>query len=135
MDVPAQQMDRFRNMFKIRRTIFELLRDRGYSVQDADLEQTLQDFVNRFGNQNVSGEALNIFQSKLDDRGERILVFFCDHAKPGVDIFKSYLEKMKGAEASRGIVLVEDKQQIHVGMFLPSGIISEYYQASLGPST
>ena len=75
---------------------------------------------------------------------------------------------MKGAEASRGIVvveqdisafarrvgdfifwvkwqiltrdvvsgaLVEDKQQIHVGMFLPSGIISEYYQASLGPST
>merc|ERR1712137_782602 len=107
MDVPAQQMDRFRNMFKIRRTIFEMLRDRGYSVPDADLEQTLQDFVNRFGNQNVSGEALNIFQSKLDDRGERILVFFCDHAKPGVDIFKSYLEKMKGAEASRGIVVVE----------------------------
>lgn len=150
MDIPAQQMDRFRNMFKIRRTIFEMLRDRGYSVPDSDLEQTLQDFINRFGNQNVSGYAPRSVTSSLHVTSIALLTFSQErhlissnpswtigaseswsssaikpsqvwiNSKGTAAIFyghlrmqlltiahSRYLEKMKTAEANRGIVVVE----------------------------
>ena len=45
MDRATAQRERMNQYFKIRRTVFEMLRDRGYAVSSNELDLTLKDFL------------------------------------------------------------------------------------------
>merc|ERR1712137_333747 len=85
---------------------YEMLNERGYSVSDAELNSTLDDFVAQFAPSNFSISDLTISKAKVDDRSSKILVFFCSQEKPGVSEFKDYLRLMKEANASRAITII-----------------------------
>lgn len=61
-----------RRLFRIRRTLMQMLNDRGYLVADIELNPTMQDFTNRFG-ENVKRDDLVINKNKRDDSNEQVL--------------------------------------------------------------
>ena len=47
-------LDEATTMFKVRKTVFQMLRDRGYTVSDQSFNQTLEDFKSTFNGQRES---------------------------------------------------------------------------------
>ena len=50
-------------LFKVRKTVFQMLRDRGYTVSDQSYSQTLDEFKGTF---NGSRESLNMLFQKTE---------------------------------------------------------------------
>ena len=50
-------------LFKVRKTVFQMLRDRGFTVSDQSYLQTLDEFKSTF---NSSRESLNMLFQKAD---------------------------------------------------------------------
>jgi len=65
-------------LFRIRKTILEMLRDRGYVVLDtsADLEMTREEFGTRLAQANYSRESLTLLKQHQHDPSDQIYVFF-----------------------------------------------------------
>ncbi|KAK9922286.1 hypothetical protein M0R45_030757 [Rubus argutus] len=63
-----------------RRTVLEMLRDRGYSVPSSEIDLSLQDFRALHG-QNPDVERLRFSATHTSDPSERILVIYCG---PGI---------------------------------------------------
>ncbi|KAF3793668.1 DNA-directed RNA polymerases II and IV subunit 5A [Nymphaea thermarum] len=105
-------------LWRVRRTILQMLRDRHYNVDDSDLKMDLNEFANRFG-QSVNRDDLIIKTPKTDDRNDHIFVFFVGEAKVGVKIMRAYAERMRSENVLRGILVVREqltpssKQWIH----------------------
>ncbi|GLT40942.1 hypothetical protein SLA2020_150520 [Shorea laevis] len=94
--------------FKARRTALQMLRDRGYSVEDAEIKMTRQQFVERFVvNGQLKREDLLIESSKGDGPYNQICVFFPDGPKVGVPVVRSYVGKMKDKNAFNAILVVQ----------------------------
>ncbi|KAI4377563.1 hypothetical protein MLD38_015167 [Melastoma candidum] len=94
-------------LFKIRRTALQMLRDRGYAVEDAELEMTRTDFVQKFG-VNMRRRDLTILTEKESDPSDRIYVFFQEGEKSGVPEIRNYINRMK-TEGVRSSILVIEK--------------------------
>ncbi|KAG1338335.1 putative DNA-directed RNA polymerases II and IV subunit [Cocos nucifera] len=93
--------------FRTRRTVLEMLRDRGFLVTDAEIEMTRDQFVEKFGI-NFRREAFDFNRSKRDDPSDMICVFFVEE-KLHVRLLKVYLQQMNSAEITRAIFVVKEK--------------------------
>ena len=85
-------------LFRVRKTVFQMLRDRGYTVSDQSYSQTNDSFKNEF---NGSRESLNMLFQKSDaiDQSQtsadtfaineqKILVFYPGDDKVGSNTIK-----------------------------------------------
>jgi DNA-directed RNA polymerases I, II, and III subunit RPABC1 len=107
--IPEQEISR---MFRIRRTILELLRDRGYIVLDneQDLEMTRDEFSQRFIAANGSRESLTMLKQKADDPNDQIYVFFPEEAKGksvGVKPITAKVDRMERDRIDRAIMILQ----------------------------
>ncbi|CAI6001518.1 unnamed protein product [Closterium sp. NIES-64] len=93
-------------LFRVRRTIFEMLHDRGYLVADRELRSTKDDFRDQFGD-DPQRDDLTLLKQKRDNPNDEIYVFFPVEAKVGIKTLKGYYEKMKGSGLSRAIMVVQ----------------------------
>ncbi|XXG69085.1 hypothetical protein AAC387_Pa06g2035 [Persea americana] len=93
-------------LFRIRRTVMQMLNDRGYLVGDHELTMTRSQFIDKFG-ENVKREDLVINKSKRSDSSEQIFIFFPEEAKVGVKTMKTYTNRMKSENVSRAILVVQ----------------------------
>ena len=83
---------RFR-LYRVRRTVLQILRDRGYMVASADLEMTEEQFREKFTDV-PQREQLAILVQKRDDPTDQLFVFWPADPKVGVKPIKRYVERM-----------------------------------------
>ncbi|XP_058107410.1 DNA-directed RNA polymerases II and IV subunit 5A-like isoform X2 [Magnolia sinica] len=94
-------------LFRIRRTVLQMLKDRGYLVVDSEIDMKLHDFVAKFGGENVKRDNLIIFKAKRSNDTDKIYVFFPEEPKVGVKTMKTYASRMKEENVFRAIIVVQ----------------------------
>ncbi|XP_071721629.1 DNA-directed RNA polymerases II and IV subunit 5A-like [Rutidosis leptorrhynchoides] len=98
--------EEIRRLYRIRKTVMQMLRDRGYFVGDSEVNITKEQFLSKFG-ENIKREDLIINKTKRNDSSEQIYVFFPDEDKVGVKTMKTYMGRMKSDNVFRGILVVQ----------------------------
>lgn len=108
-DIPDLEISR---LFRIRRTLLELLRDRQYNVEDSerDLQMPREEFAERFRAAHGSRESLTMLRQKEENSLDQIYVFFPEEAKGksvGVKPISALAERMETDGINRAIVVLQ----------------------------
>jgi len=99
----------YNRLWRVRKTINEMLNDRGYIVTQEDLKMTFDQFKEKFVDSTFSRDKLTMWANKKDDPtgSDQIFVFFCDEPNLGVKTLRGYSEKMEQQKITRGIIVVQ----------------------------
>jgi DNA-directed RNA polymerase I, II, and III subunit RPABC1 len=89
------------NLYKVRRTVFQMLEDRGYTVSGKDKSETLDNFKREF----KSIKDLTIIVSKADDKNDQLYVEFSDTLKLGVNDISNFAETLHKEGIKTGIII------------------------------
>lgn len=99
-------------LWRIRKTVLQLCHDRGYIVMTDELEQTLEQFKQTFGDKPSQGEPsrlkLVVLVSHNDDPSDQMYVFFPEEKKIGQKSLESVVKKMEEQDIKRAIVVVQE---------------------------
>ncbi|PHU18026.1 DNA-directed RNA polymerases II and IV subunit 5A [Capsicum chinense] len=93
-------------LFRVCRTLMEMLSDRGYLVGDFEINMSKQQFLQKFG-ENIKREDLVIQKGKRNNSSDQIYVFFLEEPKVGVKTMKTYTELMKKEDDFQAILIVQ----------------------------
>ncbi|XP_027339487.1 DNA-directed RNA polymerases II and IV subunit 5A-like [Abrus precatorius] len=93
-------------LHRIRKTVMQMLRDRGYLVGDFEINMSRHDFKNKYG-ENMKREDLVINKSKKHNSADQIYVFFPDEAKIGVKTMKTYTNRMNSENVFNAILVAQ----------------------------
>jgi len=83
-----------------------MLRDRGYMVDQADIDQSEDDFADKFG-VSPQRDQLTLLVQKRDDPTEMIFVFWPADPKVGVKPIKRFMERMNEETVKRALLVVQ----------------------------
>uniref|UniRef100_A0A0E0C969 RNA polymerase subunit H/Rpb5 C-terminal domain-containing protein n=1 Tax=Oryza meridionalis TaxID=40149 RepID=A0A0E0C969_9ORYZ len=93
-------------LVRIRRTVMQMLRDRGYLVVEHELAMGRRDFLRKYG-ESFHREDLLINKYKKNDPSDQIYVFFPNDDKVGMKHIKKYVEMMKAENVSRALPRIQ----------------------------
>ena len=108
-----REMDEVARLHCARRTVFQMLRDRGYAITQAQLSEPLALFRVEFNPLiGQSRETLLILAQSGADSTQRIFVFFRDakannEREMGVGGIRKYFERMREANVKRAIIVTQ----------------------------
>lgn len=99
-------------LFRVRRTVLEMLSDRGFAVlnSDEDLNLSRENFETQFQASNYNRESLTMLRTKRDDDQEQIFVFFPDEERGkalGVAPISDKSERMEHDGVRRAILVLQ----------------------------
>lgn len=104
----AAEVDR---MWRIRKTVMQMSHDRGYLVTQDELDQTLEQFVEQFGDRPSEGRPsrgdISVLVAHNDDPTDQMFVFFPEEEKVGIKTIKQYCTRMQEENISRAIIVVQ----------------------------
>ena len=92
-------------LFRVYRTIANMLDKRGYMVPKDMRDMTPASFRERFG-EHPSRESLTILVEKADDENNQLFVFFPEDEKVGVKPIKVYTDRMQGENVGNAIMVL-----------------------------
>jgi DNA-directed RNA polymerase I, II, and III subunit RPABC1 len=92
-------------LFRVYRTIANMLDKRGYMVPKTLREITPSVFKERFG-EYPSRENLTILVEKADDDTNQLFIFFPEDEKVGVKPIKVYTDRMRAESVSNAIIIL-----------------------------
>jgi DNA-directed RNA polymerase I, II, and III subunit RPABC1 len=93
-------------LFRVYRTISNMLDKRGYMVPKNMRELTPADFSERFGQDHVNRESLTILVEKADDESNQLFVFFPEDEKVGVKPIKTYTDRMRNEGVQNALMVL-----------------------------
>lgn len=95
-------------LYRIRKTILQMLFDRNYLVDETQLTMSREDFIFKFG-EHMKREQLEINTTHRNKTSEKICVFFFDDAKLGVNIVRGIINRMLKENVDNGIMVCQNK--------------------------
>ncbi|KAJ7969580.1 DNA-directed RNA polymerases II and IV subunit 5A [Quillaja saponaria] len=98
--------DEITRLHRIRKTVMQMLRDRGYLVGDFEINMSKHEFKNKYS-ENMKREDIVINKSKKDNSSDQIYIFFPEEPKVGVKTMKTYTNRMKSENVFRAILVVQ----------------------------
>jgi DNA-directed RNA polymerase I, II, and III subunit RPABC1 len=99
--------DEASKLFTMRRTLLEMLGDRGYIVLDELLEQTLEEFRTEFDKYGRTRDMCTLVSVHRSDPTDTIYVFFPSEPRGlGVKALMQIIEKVRGDGAHRCILVL-----------------------------
>ncbi|KAJ8072247.1 DNA-directed RNA polymerases II 24 kDa polypeptide (RNA polymerase II subunit 5) [Marasmius tenuissimus] len=100
-------VDESAKLWKVNRTLHEMVRDRGFQVSDEEINMDLQTFRDGYASNmgSVDRSQLNFFSSSRADPTDQIFVFFSDEKSVGVKTMRKMLEILEQKSISRGILV------------------------------
>lgn len=93
-------------LFRVYRTMANLLDQRGYMVPKPVREMTPFEFKSRFG-EHPNRETLTLLVEKADDDTNQLFVFFPEDEKVGVKPIKVYTDRMRTEGVSNAIMVLK----------------------------
>ena len=66
--------EEIKRLFRIRKTVMQMLKDRGYFVGDFEIKMTREQFESKYGN-NMKREDLVINKTKRNDSSDQVILF------------------------------------------------------------
>uniref|UniRef100_A0A4W3ILS0 DNA-directed RNA polymerases I, II, and III subunit RPABC1 n=1 Tax=Callorhinchus milii TaxID=7868 RepID=A0A4W3ILS0_CALMI len=117
----------------------QLCHDRGYLVTQDELDQTLEEFRNQFGDKPSEGHPrrsdLTVLVAHNDDPTDQMFVFFPEEPKVGIKTIKMYCQRMQEENITRAIIVVQQgmtpsAKQSLVDM-APKYILEQFLQQEL----
>lgn len=96
-------------LWRVFKTLKQLVHDRGYVVSQGELDVTLSEFIQTFassGNTIADRGQLNFLVQKRDNPADQLFVFFPEDISVGVKPIRGYLERMNEQGVYRAIVVV-----------------------------
>ncbi|KAJ4839890.1 DNA-directed RNA polymerases II and IV subunit 5A [Turnera subulata] len=96
-----------KRLYRIRRTVLQMLHDRGYKIADFELNGPLEGFKSKYG-ENMKREDLFLVKHKIHSESDQIYVFFPDEVKVGVKTMKTYTARMKAENEAELLVNIKE---------------------------
>ncbi|WJX66297.1 hypothetical protein P8452_50867 [Trifolium repens] len=96
------------NLYRVHRTVLEMLRDRNYLVTDSEVNMSIQEFKAKFG-ENMNRGDLDMMKTNKDDPSDKINVFFSDSTKLGVKAVTTFRDRMLNDDVHRGILVLQNQ--------------------------
>lgn len=97
-------------LWRVRKTVMQLCHDRGYLVTQEELDQTVDQFKQHFGDKpserRPARSDLIVLVAHNDDPTDQMFVFFPDEPKVGIKTIKTYCNRMQEENISRAIIVV-----------------------------
>ncbi|KAF5392279.1 hypothetical protein D9757_001489 [Collybiopsis confluens] len=99
--------DESAKLWKVNRTIHELVKDRGFSVSDEEINMDLATFRHSFSNQtgSVDRNQLNFFSNAIANPNEQLFVFFSDEKSVGVKTMRKMLSILEEKGIQQGVIV------------------------------
>ncbi|KIK62504.1 hypothetical protein GYMLUDRAFT_84428 [Collybiopsis luxurians FD-317 M1] len=99
--------DESAKLWKVNRTMHELVKDRGFSVSDEEINMDLATFRQSFSNQtgSVDRNQLNFFSNSMANPNEQLFVFFSDEKSVGVKTMRKMLSILEEKGIQQGIIV------------------------------
>ncbi|CAK5268637.1 unnamed protein product [Mycena citricolor] len=102
----ASEQDESAKLWKVNRTIHELVKDRGFSVSEDELTMDLPTFRESFAKHgSIDRNSLNFYTNSPTDPTEQIFVFFSDEKNVGVKTMRKLLSILEEKSIQRGIIV------------------------------
>ncbi|KAA1467320.1 DNA-directed RNA polymerase RPB5 subunit [Dentipellis sp. KUC8613] len=94
-------------LWKVNRTIHELVKDRGFQVSDDEINMDLAGFKSHYANNagSVDRNQLNFFTNSVHNPEDQIFVFFSDEKSVGVKTMRKLLGILEEKNINRGIII------------------------------
>ncbi|KAI0058771.1 DNA-directed RNA polymerase RPB5 subunit [Artomyces pyxidatus] len=94
-------------LWKVNRTIHELVKDRGFQVADDEINMDLASFKDAYANSggSVDRNQLNFFTNHRLNPADQIFVFFSDEKSVGVKTMRKLLNILEEKSIARGIII------------------------------
>ncbi|TFY60032.1 hypothetical protein EVG20_g7574 [Dentipellis fragilis] len=94
-------------LWKVNRTIHELVKDRGFQVSDDEINMDLATFKSHYANNagSVDRNQLNFFTNSVHNPEDQIFVFFSDEKSVGVKTMRKLLGILEEKNINRGIII------------------------------
>ncbi|PPQ70060.1 hypothetical protein CVT26_013384 [Gymnopilus dilepis] len=101
------EADESAKLWKVNRTIHELVRDRGFLVSDEEIHMDLQRFREVYANQSgvVDRNQLNFYTTSRTNPADQIFIFFSEERSVGVKTMRKLLSILEEKSIQRGIIV------------------------------
>ncbi|KAJ1024237.1 hypothetical protein NDA18_004409 [Ustilago nuda] len=98
-------------LWRVNRTIHELVRDRGYQVADDEINIDLETFKSEYAptGGSVDRTKLNFFTEHSEHENQRLFVFYSMERNVGVKTMRQFISIMEERDIQRGIIIWPEK--------------------------
>ncbi|KAM7540160.1 hypothetical protein Aperf_G00000027821 [Anoplocephala perfoliata] len=94
-------------LWRIKKTILKMCRDRGYLVMEKELEQTLEEFKETVGDPPERKNLLMVVNHE-EDPADMLYVFFPDEDRVNMKTIRAYVDQMQTDQTYRAILVLRE---------------------------